>query len=523
MRLVTYVYFMLCSIVNGQAKKNVLFLVADDMRPQIGAYDGSDFPSPISPKMHTPNLDKLASKSLLLKRAYVQLALCAPSRTSFLTGRRPDTTHIYDLFTYWRKSGGNFTTLPQYFKQNGYHTVSLGKIFHTGSSSGYDDPISWSEPTWHAPSNRSFWDSLGREHSWFPVSSSMKAEHGLLPDEQAAKYAIETLRRLKNDVTTTGQPFFLAVGFRKPHLPFIAPQEFFDLYPYSDIRLPDNGYAPWYMPNIAWSRNTEISHNYRDLVSLNVDDKINSTRPDSVVLSLRRAYYAATSFTDNLIGRVLDELDTLGLSDNTVVSFLGDHGFHLGEHAEWCKWTNFEIATHAPLMIHAPGITDKGIITDALIEFVDVFPTLVDLAGLPQIRICPVNSSIIEVCTEGLSMVPLMENPNRQWKPRVFSQIPRGGGVFMGYSMRTNRYRYAEWVRFSGTTKFGPPTYLPNWLVKRGVELYDHYWDPEENINQAYNPDFEPLVKELSDNLHKGWRNAFPPTSGLERSFPDSS
>ena len=147
MRLLTYVSFtLLCTIINVKAKKNVLFLVADDMRPQLGAYYGPDFPSPIYPRMITPNLDKLASKSLLLKRAHVQLALCSPSRTSFLTGRRPDTTHVYDLQTYWRKSTGNFTTIPQYFKQNGYHTVGMGKIFQSGAASGRSDPISWSEP-----------------------------------------------------------------------------------------------------------------------------------------------------------------------------------------------------------------------------------------------------------------------------------------------------------------------------------------------------------------------------------------
>lgn len=502
---------MLCTIKNVKAKKNVLFLVADDMRPQVGAYYGPDFPSPIYPKMHTPNLDKLASKSLLLKRAHAQQAVCSPSRTSLLTGRRPDTTHVYDLVTYWRKSGGNFTTIPEYFKQNGYHTVGMGKIFHPGVASDRDDPISWSEPYWHAPANRTFWRDFGKEHSWFAVNSSMKEEHGLLPDEQIGDHALETLRRLTNCVKTGQQPFFLAVGFHKPHLPFIIPQEFYDLYPYSDIRLPNNAYAPWNMPDIAWSKNNELRNGYEDIKSLNASGSINTTLPDKVVMSLRRAYYAATSFTDNQIGRVLDELDSLGLSDNTLVSFLGDHGWHLGEHGEWCKWTNFELATHAPLMIHVPGITDKGIITEALTEFVDLFPTLVDLAGLPEMQICPVNSSSIELCTEGLSMVPLMENPNRQWKPRVFSQIPRRGEKIMGYTMRTDRFRYAEWAEFSGS-----PKYMPNWDKLYGVELYDHYMDPEENINQASNPDLEPVAKQLSDYLHKGWRNSFPPTANRE-------
>ena len=481
-------------------RMNVLFLVADDMRPQLGAYYGPDFPSPIHPKMVSPNLDRLASRSLLLKRAYTQQAVCSPSRTSLLTSRRPDTTHVYDLHTYWRKSGGNFTTIPQYFKENGYHTIGMGKIFHPGmSASGEDDPISWSEAYYHAPN-----PYYGYQHSWMAVNQSMRSRHGKLQDERLADFAIETLEKLAADSLTNDKPYFVAVGFHKPHLPFIIPEEFLDLYPESSISLPDNPYAPVNMPDIAWSWYGEL-RKYADIHKLNATGAINSTLPKDVTMALRRAYYSATSFTDSQIGRVLDTLDRLGLSKKTIVSFWGDHGWQLGEHGEWCKHTNFELATHAPLMIHVPGLTDHGIQTEALTEFADLFPTLVDVAGLPKLPLCPEDSSNIKLCTEGSSLLPLMQSTNIAWKPRVFSQYPRDGAHIMGYTVRTDRYRYTEWVKFTG-----PPHYKPIWSKVFGVELYDHQSDPEENVNQAYNPDLKDLIEELSRDLHTGWRGALP-------------
>ena len=361
-------------------RMNVLFLVADDMRPQLGAYYGPDFPAPVYPKMQTPNLDKLAGHSLLLRRGYCQQAICSPSRTSLLTGRRPDTTHVYNLKTYWHITGGNFTTIPQYFKQNGYHTVGMGKIFHPGhKASGKDDPISWSEPYWHAPAEYGWWQQFGRDHSWFSVNSSMKAKYGDLPDEQIANRAIKTLNRVAKKSVNDKQPFFVAVGFRRPHLPFVVPERYYDMYPLSSIRLPDNPYAPVDMPRIAWTAYNEL-RKYGDIKPLHATGAINTTLPDKVVCELRRGYYSAVSYTDHLIGRVLQELERLGLANETIVSFWGDHGWQLGEHGEWTKHTNFELATHAPMMVRMPGVTDNGIQTEALTEFVDLFPTLAELA-----------------------------------------------------------------------------------------------------------------------------------------------
>ncbi|KAK6176457.1 hypothetical protein SNE40_014742 [Patella caerulea] len=497
----TCVLLLLCVQVVRCLRKNILFLVSDDMRPEIGAYLGPDFPSPIHPTIHTPNLDALASKSLLLKRAYVQQAICSPSRTSLLTGRRPDTTHVYDLVHYFRHVGGNYTTIPQFFKNNGYRSIGMGKIFHHGKASGYDDPISWSEPYYHAP------DEKYRSNvvTWRAVS---KAEYDIrpLPDMQLTDYAIKSLRRVALDAKSGKQNFFIALGFHKPHLPFVFPEKYLDLYPKDKVRLPDNPYAPVNMPEIAWiNYMTEEMANYHDVKEINPSGDINTTLPDHFVLNLRRAYYSAVSYIDDLVGKVLHELDTLGLSDNTVVSFWGDHGWQLGEHGEWSKHTNFEDATHAPMMVHVPGITDKGIITERLVDFVDLFPTLVEVAGFQPLSLCPVDSTKVDLCREGTSFVPLMKDPKCEWKSGAFSQYPRMNYTVMGYTVRTDMYRYTEWPEF-----IGEPEYKPNWKKLYGVELYDHSNDPEENYNRANDPSYSSLKQQLSAKLRRGWRYSQP-------------
>ena len=487
--------------------KNVLFLASDDMRPQLGAYYGKNFPTPVHPKMHTPNLDNLAAKSLLLRRAHTHVAVCAPSRTAILTGRRPDTTHIYDRSYYFRDVGGNFSTIPQYFKENGYQSIGMGKIFHPGYEASHnDDPISWTVPYWHAPAeaNDSFWANFGHDHSHYAVPDSMMKEHGLLSDIQLADKAVETIKHLGSK--KSDQPFFLAVGFHKPHLPFMAPDKYFDYYPEDSIRMPANYYAPVNMPDIAWCNYMEMEMvGYSDLKSYKLTGNINETMPPSLVKSLRRAYYAATTFTDDMIGRVLRQLNASGLAGDTVVSFFGDHGWALGENGEWTKHTNFEVSTHAPMMVHVPGVTDAGIQTDALSEFVDLFPTLAEAAGLPTIPLCKEDSSKTKVCSEGLSMMPLVKEPARAWKKAVFSQFRRNHGDVMGYSVRTDRYRYNEWPAFEQE-----PKYKPNWDKLFGIELYDHKTDPEENVNRANDHEYKDIAKELRTLLRKGWRAALP-------------
>ena len=390
--------------IHGSDRPNVLFIVSDDMRPQLNSY-GRDFPSKVSPKMHTPGLDRLAKRSFLAGRAYVQYAMCGPSRTSLLTGRRPDTTHVYDNLHYFRHVGGNFTTLPQYFKDNGYLSVGMGKIFHPGeASSGMDDPPSWSVPYWHAPNEPYWW--LNKTRSWMPVGAETRRKHPL-PDEQIYKRAAQMLKELAPKARTGQQPFFMAVGFLKPHLPFIFPQEFLDFYPKETIHLPDNDYAPVNLPRVAWNPYYEL-RTYKDIQRLHVSGAMNTSLPEAVILNLRRAYYSALSYTDSLIGLLLDQLEQLGLTENTIISFIGDHGWQLGEHGEWCKQTNFELSTHAPLLVSVPGLTATPHHSEQLIEFVDLLPTLVDLAGLNPVSTCPQNSQNVSLCTEGRSFAPLI-------------------------------------------------------------------------------------------------------------------
>ena len=480
--------------------KNVLFLAADDMRPDIGVYNVNN---QNSPNMYTPNLDRLAKQSLLLKKAYVQQAVCSPTRASLLTSRRPDTTHVHDLIQYWRNVGGNFTTIPQYFKENGYITAGMGKIFHPGKASGHDDPISWTEPYFHGKAPH--WDNAS-QYSWFAASEEETEQYPLL-DDQTAEKAIEMLNHLAPKARNGNQPFFLAVGFHKPHLPFLFPEKFLEHYPLNDIMLPDNPYAPNDMPQVAWSNFDEI-RKYEDIMDKYGYGDINGTQfPDQVTKELRRAYYSAISYTDSLVGKVVDTLENLELAENTIISFWGDHGWQLGEHGEWCKHTNFELATHAPMMIKVPGMTDKGVEIETPTEFVDLFPTLVEAAGLAKIPLCPENSSDVMTCTEGVSMIPLIDEPERKWKSAVFSQYPRmivSGNVVMGYTLRTQEYRYTEWV-FYDTVK-----YEPIWDQTRGFELYDHSNDPQENINRINDPNYSLLQKKLSKMLHDGWRAAMP-------------
>ena len=485
-------------------KKNLLFLVADDMRPQLTCYEGQDFPTTVHPKMHTPNLDRLASRSLLLKRAYVQQTLCAPSRTSLLTGRRPDTTHTYGFAHYFRTYSGNFTTIPQYFKERGYRSVGAGKVFHPGVPSGGDDPISWTDPYYHAP-NFNHWE-MGSNHSWYAVSEAERTATPL-PDDQITQYTIDMMKKLAPAAKSGAQPFFLAAGFRKPHLPFVFPEEYFKYYPLEEIRLPKNPRAPSGMPRVAWWNYFDLRA-YGDIKALNESGAINTTLPDKVVRHLRRAYYSAITYVDDQLGKIMQALEDLELADNTIVSFWGDHGWQLGEHGEWEKETNFELTTHAPMMVRVPGLTDNGVATRALVEFVDLFPTLVEAAGFPPLEVCPEDhSQQTDLCREGSSFMPLMKNASLPWKKAVFSQFPRPmftDFTSMGYSVRVDNARYTEWVGFNFTT------FTPIWDQVNGTELYDHSKDPDENWNRADDPSYANMRELLRRTLHSGWRQTLP-------------
>lgn len=467
------------------ASPNVLFIAIDDLRPELGCY---------GKPVQSPNIDQLAREGTLFERAYVQCALCMPSRASLLTGRRPDTTGVVDFSVRFRDVLGDVATLPQHFKNNGYQAVAFGKIFHN------NDKASWTEPLWKSNRARYHTEFGKRVLEWIKEDhrrltyvwdlgdgiTKTKRPGGLpweapdvpdnaLRDGHIADAAIAKMKELKD------KPFFLAVGFHKPHLPFIAPKKYFDLYDRDAIEPATNPFPPRDAPRCALYNWNDLRHYYG----------IPDVGPvsDGQARDLKHAYYACVSFTDAQVGRLLESLDELQLSSNTIVVLWGDHGWQLGEHGMWDKHSNFETSTHAPLIVRVPN--QKPGRTDALAEFVDIYPTLCELCDLP-----------LDSGLEGTSFAPLLQDPARPWKTAAFSQyrrvIPGYGDIArgMGYSMRTDRYRFTEWL-VPGTDF-------------QAYELYDHQSDPNENVNLAVAAEHKQLVDELKRQLHNGWKAAMP-------------
>ena len=439
--------------VNAEEQSNVLFIAVDDLRPLLGCYGHSE--------MHTPNIDRLAKQGTLFNRAYCQFPVCNPSRVSVLTGLRPDTTGIYDNPTDFREVLPGVVTLPQHFKDHGYHTRSVGKIAH--GDAAWKDKLSWSEPIWRRP-----WQYVNKATS--PSWQVLDVDDDELEDGKIANAAVEVLTEIKD------KQFFLAVGFNKPHLPFYAPSKYFDLYTTQDFRVPIDSSLPRNAPSVA--SNPKGLKAYQDIANY-------PPFSDEKTLELIRAYAATTSFIDAQVGRVLNQLDTLNLTQNTIVIFWGDHGFHLGEHGLWRKNTLFEDSVRSPLIVSIPGQTHRNVNTDALVELVDIYPTLCDACQLP-----------IPTEVEGISMVPVIEEPTRTWKAAAFSQLTRilNSASVDGYSMRTGQYRYTEWGNNG----------------QHGTELYDYHADPNETVNIADSPENAELVAHLSERLHAGWQAALP-------------
>ena len=370
---------------------NVLFIAIDDLRPDLHCYGNS--------KMVTPRIDRFAESALIFERAYCQQAVCNPSRTSMLTGLRPDTIGVVGNHIHFRMNQPDVVTLPQYFKQHGYRTQAIGKVFHGvfpegASKTKWDtmgDPASWSVPAIRFGPRYYFTEEgIASAKTAFEKSYPGLKQRGVdwterlvfglateapdVPDEQfydgkVASTAIATLRELKS----SSEPFFLALGFIKPHSPFIAPKKYFDLY--KDTQVADNSEFPRGAPEIAGHSSGEIRR-YSDQPKRGEFSSASQLR-------LRHAYAACISFIDAQVGIVLDELDRLGLADNTIVCVLGDHGYHLGEQGLWGKTTNFELDTRVPLIVRMPGMKSKGKKSQSLVELVDVYPTLVEAAGLP--------------------------------------------------------------------------------------------------------------------------------------------
>ncbi len=469
-------------------KPNILFVIVDDLRPELGCYG--------VPMIQTPHIDRLASQGIVFTRAYAQQSMCNPSRASIFTGLRPDTLKVWDLNTHFRKFRPDLITLPQYFIGHGYQALKLGKIYHNT----LPDPPSWSSPEpknpilYHylSPEIRAdLWDRaasakrLGRKQSWInsvlrgPATESWEARDNQYRDGANTDLAVKLLEELKDQ-----EPFFLAIGYQKPHLPYVAPKKYWDLYDRGKIPLADNPFLPEKAPLFAMNFMWELAC-YRDFSGV--------LKPTEGELSeeqarlLKHGYYACVSYIDAQIGRLIDALDRHHLRDNTIIVFLSDHGAKLGEHRSWGKKTNYEIDTRSPLIISVPGAAGNGKTCSALVEYVDIYPTLAELAGLP-----------LPPRLEGFSMAPLFSHPDQAWKSAVFSQFPRGfNGLYMGRAIRTDRYRYVEWR---------------NWIDNTFIdaELYDHDTDPQENVNIAPQSENQQLLQELSSRLWQGWWAARP-------------
>lgn len=523
--------------LEAEKRPNILFIAIDDLRPELGAY-GSKIAI-------SPNLDKLASQGLLFKNAHCQQAICGPSRASLLTGIRPETSGVFHNYIKFRDVNPNVITLPQHFMNNGYETVYTGKIFHHGD---LDDERSWSR----LPAI----DSLAAKGIKKPVGFALEvnnkerketrkamfkqygdvAKYGLamgqayegadVPDVTYGdgyntELAIATMKEM---AAKSDKPFFLGLGFNKPHLNWVAPKKYWDLYDREKIILtsenkgPKNGAAMGLHPSFELRVRSGIPKQ-------GVIDA-------ELAITLKHAYLACVSYVDAQIGNMIKALEEAGLRENTIIIVWSDHGYHLGDMGIWGKATNYEIATRVPLMIWTPNMPkeSKGKTTDALVELIDMYPTLADLAGLK-----------IPNHVEGTSFVPLINNPNKDWKTAVFSQFPtpalREWGAFplrpamretyfgplieeveerikeqqgdkwnrelfennlMGYAMRTEQYRFIVWKDRANPDK--EPIF---------IELYDHKTDPLETINIAENnPD---LVAQLMKRFNKGWQGNIPP------------
>jgi len=440
-------------------RPNVLFIAVDDLRPEIGAFGAGG--------MSTPHLDRLASRGTRFERAYCMVPTCGASRAALMTGVRPARGRFVTYFARADEDASGVVPLHSHFKDHGYTTVSLGKILHVAA----DSADGWSEPPWRpsAPAYatsealaRTGKDRKGRARgpSW---EDGGEVPDNTYADGRLADHASEKLRELAAGET----PFFLAVGFYKPHLPFVAPGRYFEPYPPGSVTMPDNYFPPANVPAAAMHASGEL-RSYTDIPPRGV-------LPEAKALELIRAYRAATSYTDAQIGRLLDAFDELGLAESTLVVLWGDHGWNLGEHTLWCKHSCFETSLLAPLLFAGPtgsGIR-SGSVSRSLVEFIDVYPTLCELAGLP-----------LPEHLRGVSLMPALRDPEVAVKEEAISRFGAGD------SIRTERYRYSLYRDTQGR--------------ETGQMLYDHETDPGENVNVVDDPAHAETVAELRQRLEEG-------------------
>lgn len=439
-------------------KPNVLFIAVDDLTHALGCYG--------HPLAKTPHLDRLAARGVRFDRAYCQIPLCNPTRASVLTGLRPDTLRVYDLNRHFRDELPDVVTLPQLFRQQGWFTARVGKIYHYDvprhiGTNGLDDAPSWQQTV--NPKGRDVAEEalITNPTPERPVSAALSWLAADGTDEEQTDGLITTaaialLEEHRN------QPFFLGVGYFRPHTPYVAPKKYFELYPLELVQLPT---APADdrddIPPAAFAHNNPTP---------------NYGLPEETCREALRAYLACVSFVDAQIGRLLEALERLDLADNTIVVLWSDHGYHLGEHlGVWQKRCLFEESARSPLLIYSPRAAGNGRACGQVVEFVDIYPTLADLAGLSP----PRNLA-------GRSLRPLLEQPERKWQGTAFTQVlrPGAGKPFVGRSLRTDRWRFSDWDG-----------------GRAGRELYDHAADPQEFHNLANEPEHQSLIEEFRRQL----------------------
>lgn len=440
---------------------DVILIIVDDLNTNLGCYGDTI--------AKTPHIDRLAARGVRFDDAFCQYPLCNPSRSSFLSGLRPASTGVFSNDIDWRKRLAGAVTLPQFFKEQGYETLSIGKIFHGGDA----DPSRWSAPP-HRPGQEERKAPPGNRLSRGPdpgptgIGNPLQwGPSGLDPeDEPDGRIAAAAAKLL---VEKRDKPLFLAVGISRPHLPFTAPKKFFDMHPAASLRLPET------RPDDLDDLPVAAAADKTEFKGLSEQD----------LRAVRAAYAASVSFMDDCVGQVLAALDRSGRADRTIVILVGDHGLLLGEHFQFRKWSLFTESVRVPFIVAAPGHGKSGTVVKGLAELVDLYPTLADLAGFPAPK-----------HLEGISLVPLLDAPERPWKKAVFSEVHRRDAH--GVSIRTTRWRYTEWN--------GPDA----------AELYDLEADTHEFTNLAKDPDRAEMVKELRALLTAGWKGALPPPTRKE-------
>ena len=454
--------FLLAALLPGwliAGQPNVLLILVDDLKPALGCYGDA--------AAKTPNIDRLASRGMRFDLAYCNQAVCAPSRFTLMLGSHSTTTGLYGLGSQLRRRWPEAVTMPQYFAKHGWHTESLGKVFHMGHGNE-GDPQSFSVPHFkdkvieYLDPSSTQGGQLTREEALFtnqkldqirslPRGAAFESPDAKDEDYADGRVAAETVERLRSAT----KPFFIAAGFVRPHLPFCAPKRYWDMHDPAKLPMPAHEQLPEGSPRVAQKRGGEIA------AYAPVPEGDASFSPD-LKRQLIHGYYAATSYVDAQIGKVLDELDHSGLAKDTIVVLWGDHGFHLGDLGIWTKHTNYEQANRIPLLIIAPGVTSPGGTTRQLAETVDIFPTLAELAQLPA----PVGPPAID----GRSLVPVLKDPQARIRDHAFHCYPKEK---MGRAIRTERYRLVEWKK---------PGAAPDTAE---LELYDYEADALETKNLA--------------------------------------